>query len=138
MDPPNRVSPVPPVPPAPRDTRARLPADSEPSSLGVAAVAARPGASADPPVRGAPGSDRIAVAFDAINALANCIDQTIRELRRGTAAQWRFVQDELTRVRRLVAAPRPSPTEGPPRDEGPASQPPPPEPTSDARARSGS
>lgn len=70
--------------------------------------------------------ERLGVAFEAILGLAGCLDQMIRELRRSvTIARWREVQDEVTRVRRLVMA-RPEPKEGPPRDEGPASQPPPP------------
>ena len=63
------------------------------------------------------------VAFEAIHALTGCLDQMLRELRRGVpTAQWRVVQEEVMRVRRLVTG-RPETREGPPRDEGPASQP---------------
>lgn len=71
---------------------------------------------------------RLNLALEAINGLAGCLDQLIRELRRGVgAAQWRVVQEEVMRIRRLLTT-RPEIKEGPPRDEGPASQPPP-EPT---------
>lgn len=69
--------------------------------------------------------NRLNVALEAIHGLAGCLDQLLRELRRGVAtAQWRVVQEEVMRVRRLVTA-RPEIREGPPRDEGSASQPPP-------------
>lgn len=125
MDPSERASATSSVPSAGAAGRgaARGPADPDSVSGGAAgAVKATPSGE---PARGGAAPDRIEIALDAINALAICVDQTIREMRRGTAAQWRFVQDELTRVRRLVATSRPAPVEGPPRDEGFASQPPP-------------
>ncbi len=70
--------------------------------------------------------NRLNLAFEAIQGLAGCVDQLVRELRRGAGgAQLRVVQEEVMRLRRLVTT-RPEVKEGPPRDEGPASQPPPP------------
>lgn len=48
---------------------------------------------------------RLKVALEAISGLAGCLDQLLRDLRRGVGpAQWRAAQDEVMRVRRLVTA----------------------------------